>query len=670
MHMSNLWVRSTFLCLAALPALAMAQAARPPVADFFRQPAVQGPVLSPDGKRVALVVFDSDKRGQLAVFDLATPDEAKLLAGIRTLDVTNVRWVNNQRLVYSVRDSAHALANPIAPGLWAIDVDGHGARQLIHVEENEAVGTGTNVRSRILQWNWALQSVLNDGSDDVLVKRYTFDSRDEPMGTGLARLDTRSGQLRSIVKNPPADVEYWWADGKGTPVAAISSSKSSEALLLLQPDGSWKKTFETEAWISSVPVPLALDAAGALWMAGSDVERKTDTVVLLRYDITKPQARPRVVLDLQGYDFDGNLVVERGTSEVLGVNFESDAPGSHWFNAKMKAIQADVDAQLGSTSNTILCERCLEAENLLVVARSDRQPPVFLRYEPATKRIARLLLSRPWIKADQMGAREPSIIKARDGRRLPVMVTFPPGPRKAGRPGVVLVHGGPWIRGTQWEWNADAQFLASRGYVVIEPEFRGSTGYGFGHYEAGFKQWGLAMQDDVSDAMDFAAAQGWIDPKRVCIAGASYGGYATLMGLAKEPERYRCGIEWVGVSDIKLMYDIHWSDFSSAYKKYGMPLLVGDLDKDARQLRDTSPLVQAARINKPLLMAYGGEDRRVPIEHGKAMRDALAAAGNKNVEWVVYGEEGHGWSKLENNVDFWTRVERFLARNIGEVVPH
>jgi dipeptidyl aminopeptidase/acylaminoacyl peptidase len=228
---------------------------------------------------------------------------------------------------------------------------------------------------------------------------------------------------------------------------------------------------------------------------------------------------------------------------------------------------------------------------------------------------------------------------------------------------VVLVHGGPWTRGGSWIWADDPQFLATRGYVVIEPEFRGSIGYGEALFRAGFKQWGLAMQDDLADAARWAIAQGYADPKRLCIAGASYGGYATLMGLLRDPDLYRCGINWVGVTDIELMYTARWGDFSDQIKQFGLPVLVGDPKKDAEQLRNTSPLQQAARINRPLLLAYGGEDHRVPIEHGRSFYRAIVKT-NPNVEWVLYPDEGHGWLLEKNRYDFYTRVEKFLARHL------
>ena len=160
-------------------------------------------------------------------------------------------------------------------------------------------------------------------------------------------------------------------------------------------------------------------------------------------------------------------------------------------------------------------------------------------------------------------------------------------------------------------------------------------------------------------------AQGLADPKRLVIAGASYGGYATMMGLVKEPDLYRAGINWVGVTDIDLMYSVGWSDTSgSLFQREGMPRMIGDQTTDAEQLQRTSPLKRAAEITKPVLMAYGAEDYRVPLPHGTQMRDALKKSGKAEVEWIVYEKEGHGWLLETNRVDFWTRVEKFLAKNV------
>jgi dipeptidyl aminopeptidase/acylaminoacyl peptidase len=172
------------------------------------------------------------------------------------------------------------------------------------------------------------------------------------------------------------------------------------------------------------------------------------------------------------------------------------------------------------------------------------------------------------------------------------------------------------------------------------------------------------MQDDLIDGIDFLAKRGTIDPARVCIMGASYGGYAVMMGLARDPERFRCGVNYVGVTDIALMFDVTWSDmFDSDFIRFSAKELIGDPERDAAQFRDTSPLANAAKIRAPVLMAYGAQDYRVPLVHGERMRDALAGAGAP-VEWVVYADEGHGFLREANRFDFYGRVAKFLAAHL------
>jgi dipeptidyl aminopeptidase/acylaminoacyl peptidase len=252
--------------------------------------------------------------------------------------------------------------------------------------------------------------------------------------------------------------------------------------------------------------------------------------------------------------------------------------------------------------------------------------------------------------------------------------------------------------------------------VVLEPEFRGSTGYGSAYFRAGWKQWGLKMQDDIADATNWAIAEGVADPMRICIGGGGYGGYAALMGLVRNPELYKCGIDWAGVTDINLLFTGHWtmeSDMPAEWKNYGLPALIGDPAKDAVGFAATSPLKQAARITQPLLLAYGDDDRRVPLFHGRMFYDAVRKT-NQHVEWVVYKNEGYGrglvygkddqlewhyekaglfntaadangptgnidddnkwivyekegqgWGLDKTRMDFWGRVEKFLQQQIG-----
>jgi dipeptidyl aminopeptidase/acylaminoacyl peptidase len=275
-------------------------------------------------------------------------------------------------------------------------------------------------------------------------------------------------------------------------------------------------------------------------------------------------------------------------------------------------------------------------------------------------------ISHPDIKPAEMGKQDLVKFKARDGLLIPAWLTLPAKGGKA-LPLVVVIHGGPYMRGTEWGWSPTSQFLASRGYAVLEPEFRGTTGYGLQLFKAGLKQWGLAMQDDIADSVQWAVAQGYADPARVCLLGGSYGGYATLMGLIKDQELYRCGVAYAAVTDIPLFLDngSAWqSDIPEDYRKFGAPILLGDVEADAERFTATSPLKQAARIKRPLLLAHGSDDGRVPLVHFTQMRSALKA-NKADVEYIEYIGEGHGWSTTEHTLDFWSHVEKFLDKHIG-----
>jgi dipeptidyl aminopeptidase/acylaminoacyl peptidase len=640
-----------------------------PVEDFFRAPNLIKPVLSPDGRFVAVGMSNPAGRLQLAVLDLANLKSSKVIASFDDADVADYHWVNAERLVLSVTDRQSA-DRPLGPGLWGVNRDGSDFRYLIknvkYVVSGgaELTSPSTGRLDRVLSADWSLHSTLSDGSADILVEAPQFDRSGERTGVQLSRLNTETGRIESLTSGAPGYAYSWVVDRKGQPATVTTWSKGRYASYL-NTDQGWKQWEESDGYSANLKQPYWIGPNNELLVVARN---GADTSALFELDRTTLKLADKPLVNMPGYDFRGGLVVDAQAQRLMGVHVETDARGTAWLDAGMRELQGDVDKLLPATVNRIDCQRCVSVPTFLVTASSDRLPPTYYLYHRDTRKIERLGASRPWIKPEQMGLRDMYRFAARDGLSIPVLVTQPPGKAAAPRPAVVLVHGGPWVRGSHWDWERDAQFLASRGYVVIEPEFRGSKGYGDKHFRAGWKQWGLAMQDDVSDSVQWAVKQGWVDAGRVCIAGASYGGYAVLMGLIKNPELYQCGIDWVGVSDINLMYSINWSDSSEEWKRYGMPRLIGDPVEDAQQLKDTSPLEQASRLKRPLLMAYGHEDRRVPVKHGEAFRDAVKKT-NPDLEWVVYLTEGHGWWELATNVDFWTRVEKFLDKHIGPSAP-
>ena len=653
---------ATVLCATAcLPPRAQAAPAVPPVADFFRGERLRSPLLSPNGDLLAVAIANDAGRLQLAVIDLRSPDKSRPIAAFDDIDVGSYQWVNDRRLVYTARATDASYSPQPAGGLYAVNADGSDFRQLIERQSEMPTSWHTPTTKR-LKANHALQSVLRDGSADVLVVGYDWSGSRFPHTT-LLRVNTETGGWRSLSDGAPSGAQVWVTDANGVPRAVFAVSEGRGRLHRQGPGpGEWSLVSEdANVFVSRSFVPLGADSDHTMYVAAARHD-EADTSALYRYDLQAGRLDPRPVVVVDGFDFEGGLVFGPSGARLMGVHFESDGPGTVWLDPAMKTLQERIDALLPSTNNEISCRRC-GADGLVVVdASSDRQPSTYLLFDVKSGTMRSLGASRPWIQPQSMGAREFVRIRARDGLSLPAYVTRPPT-GKGPWPAVVLVHGGPNVRGGHWAWEGQTQFLASRGYLVVEPEFRGSLGYGAKLYKAGFRQWGLAMQDDVADAALWAVEQGLADRSRIAIAGASYGGYATLMGLVRNPEIFRCGVEWVGVTDIDLMYSIGWSDLSDVYKSRGMPELIGDRERDAAQLRATSPLHQAARVTQPLLMAYGAQDRRVPIDHGLAFRDEVRKT-NRQVEWVEYPEEGHGFRLLRNQVDFWTRVEKFLAINL------
>jgi dienelactone hydrolase len=664
--MTTFRILRALLCAAMLSLAAVAPASAAadlvPHAAFFQQPALSGVKLSPDGRYLAMIVSSEGKRDRLGVITLADMS-MKVVAQFGNLDVRDVEWVNSERMVFNTRDAQAGPGDTVyAPGLFAVNRDGSEHRQLANLRTERATNTGSRIGQNVLPWNTYLLG--QRGAQDspfVYVRSVSYDYQ-EAQDTKLLRLDTLTGKSVSVAH--PPNPRQWLLDHKGEPRLIIAIDKSIQTIHYRNPGSDeWRKVAEFDIYKDGRGTlsPLGIGPDAKLYVTARLAG--TDHSALHTFDLNTGTLSKEPLLALTGFDFSGSLVF--GKERLLGVHYTSDAAATQWYDPGMKAIQAAVDAVLPNTVNLLSIPQHAATPWILVRSHSDIQPTVYRLYNSETKAFVKIGDTYPKIDPARMATQDPVRYKARDGLDIPAWLTLPKGEQK-NLPMVVLVHGGPYVRGSEWAWNSQAQFLASRGYAVLQPEFRGSTGYGEKHYRAGWKQWGLAMQNDIADGARWAIAKGYADPKRICIAGASYGGYATLMGLVNDPDLYQCGINWVGVTDIELMYK--WTpdgDLSSGYRQYGMPDLVGDRVKDAAQLIATSPIQQAARITRPVMLAYGAADRRVPIEHGKKFYEAVKTT-NKDVEWIVYPEEGHGWSLPANRIDFWSRVERFLDKHIGK----
>lgn len=649
---------SAMLLCTGMPALA---ADEPPAIDFFRLPQIEAATMSPSGRSIAATVGTDTGRMQLAVIELGEKLAVKVIAGSSDADISDFHWVNDERLVYTLSDNTRATAYRVPTGLFAVNRDGSGYRELIERRTRFERVVNTTIERRVLPWNFAFHSARG-GDANVIVQEYKYDDDGDLRTTLLHLLDTQTGQRRALPGPREASVRRWTVDVQGRPRAAVAIDGAAARVFLRQGDGDeWTVVATGDRNRGNYPKPVAVDDSGAMYALRGQGAHGTSA--LFRFDPEKRTEDPRPLLAVDGFDFTGSLVQDSATGRLIGARYTADALATHWFDPKLRDLQKRIDEALPTTVNVVSCGRCEAPTRLLIRAFSDRQPSQYYVYDLGSNALSRIGSARPWIDPARMGTEEFVEVQARDGRRIPMYVTKPAA-GKGPWPTVVIVHGGPWTRGRSWGFDAEAQFLASRGYLVVQPEFRGSTGFGFKHFQAGWRQWGQAMQDDLVDALEAAAQRGWADPKRACIAGASYGGYAALMGLVRGSDPYRCAVSWAAVTDVDLLYSIHWSDIDDDAKAYGYPVLIGDPKRDADMLAAHSPLKQAAMIQRPLLLAHGGVDRRVPVEHANRLRDALKGS-KAELEWVLYADEGHGWALPANDVDFWGRVEKFLARHLG-----
>lgn len=660
LHFLRAALAATFLL--TLHASAQETAKLPPIADFFANPEFSDVQLSPDARHLAVLVLGPNGRERLAVVNLAN-NSIKVVAQFDDVDVGDVEWVNPERLVLSTRDYQTAPGERrYAPGLYAVNRDGSDFRQL--AERSFAPNLSTSVYKPLPWHTWLTGQRGAQDSSVIYVTSTVYTATREVDYTALLRLDTVTG--RSTTVAPPGKVRRWLLDQDGEPRIAVTKVRNIETILYREPaSGAWRQLAQFDAYLKGKEAftPLAFGPDGTLYVSA---RVGGDTLNLYPYDLAANRIDATPVMALDGYDFSGSLLVGKG--KLLGLRYLVERRGTRWFDQAMAATQAGIDAALPQTVNLISVAPRAATPFMVVASYADVQPVTFSLLNSETGQLTAIGASLPRIKAAQMSKQKLVHYPARDGLMIPAWLTLPVNSDGKSLPLVVLVHGGPYVRGTSWQWDSEVQFLASRGYAVLEPEYRGSTGFGSKHFHAGWKQWGLKMQDDIADGARWAIKQGVADDQRICIAGGSYGGYATLMGLVNDPDLYRCGIDLVGVTDIGLLYTGHWSfasDMSDDWKQYGMPELIGDPVKDAAQFKATSPIAQAARITQPLLLAYGALDKRVPLYHGKQFHAAVKQH-NPQVEWVVYEEEGHGWSLPKNRIDFWTRAERFLDRHIGK----
>jgi dipeptidyl aminopeptidase/acylaminoacyl peptidase len=644
-------------------AAGLAQAQTPPPTEaYIALPGFASPQLSPDGKHVAAIVSPDGKTPALVIIDTARPTEAMPLKAFAEADIRSVFWLDDKRLVFDVRERADGEGRSVANGLWAINSDGSDFKVWA---DPGGWGGGKTQATKVMDANSGLYARPRKGGNEVVMRTYRGDAQRLVNQIDLTRLDTVSGARQKLSVGAPTHLTFYVFDHDGAPLFGQGLTDDGQGRIYRnEGDKGW--TLWDQYDLRPQRQPLAVDAKGRLIL----LREVGGRYALHRAESLAPDAPSEPLVNVNTVDIDPGLVFDRDSGDLVGTRIETDKPQMVWFDETLAAAQAKLDAQLPGRANLVDCQRCSSVPLWLVTSLSDRDPPRYYLFDHASGQLKPLAAARPGMPsgATTLSRR----IEARDGRALPVQITLPLSAGAQPGPAVVRVHDGPWQRGNHWAWQAERQWLAARGYRVIEVDFRGSLGYGRGHFQAGWREWGRAMQDDLDDALAWAVAQGVADPARTCIMGEGYGGYAALMaqvrqGASPKAPRYACTVAAFAPTDPLKLLSRYWAALPGGILNGRLPRLLGDSAADAQRLTEVSPLAQAAQIKGPVLLAYGEVDSRVPPVHGTDLRDALARNDNPAV-WLSYAREGHGLYKPGNLLDYYRHLEAFLAQHLTP--PH
>lgn len=607
--------------------------------------------ISPDGTHIA-ATMPAEDRTFLAILNRET---RKVVSGYRLQKNSHIAdfwWPNDERVLIALAHSFGSRDYPTSTGeLAAMNIDGSKQELLVGFRVQEQK-TGTNIKSKKKEemvFAWPID-LLPEDKDHILISVSPFS------GDAHARVEQMNIYTgrRTPVARVPVPKASFVTDNAGEVRFAVGSHADNLSKLYYRASNKaeWE-LINDEATSRRIDTPLGFSPDNTQAYLRVTHSSGTDSIVAL--NVATGQRREVARDDT----VDPWPILHDGGTYPVGATFRRGKARTVYFDNESEdaRLLKMLDASLPQHDLSIT-SASRDGNLKIILATSDVDPGSFYLLDAASKKMDYLLARRERIEPEAMSPRKAISLKARDGLMLHGYLTLPRGGEKQ-LPAVILPHGGPFGRFDKWGFDPDAQLLAAAGYAVLQINFRGSGNYGRAFREAGARQWGLTMQDDLSDATRWMIAEGIAKADRICIYGASYGAYAALMGVAKEQELYRCAIGYVGVYDLPRMRREDMKEGASA--KTWLHDWIGE---DAARLAAVSPNRIASQIKVPVFLAAGGEDAVAPIEHSRLMEQALNRAGVP-VETLYYPNEGHGFHDPGHRAEYYARLLDFLARHIG-----
>lgn len=604
-----------------------------PLEDFFRNSERTGYQLSPDGSYISYMAPYKDRLNVFVRRVDETDEHAIRITNETERSVAGYMWADNQRLLY-MKDTA----GDENYQLYGVHRDG---------SDDRAYTAFDGVRT----------SLIDDLEEQLGVVMIGMNKRN-PEVFDPYRLNIETGELTLLAENP-GNIQGWMTDhdGRLRVATAIVDGVNTQILYRDTEDEPFRPVLTTN--FRDVVSFMEFTPDNKEVYAATNLHR--DKTILVRMNPATCEEL-EVLYENERYDI-ASISYSRKRKKLLSVYCTGHKePVRHYFDAEEEQLRQRIKAHFPNQRYGIADTDKAE-ENYLIYVGGDRTRGSYWHYNALTDEAKKIADLAPWIKSDEMNAMHPVCYTTRDGLQIEAYLTLPDGltPDTAKQlPVVVNPHGGPWARDC-WGYSSEVHFLSNRGYAVFQMNFRGSTGYGRHFLEASYKQWGLKMQDDITDGVKWLIEKGIANPNRIAIYGGSYGGYATLAGLTFTPDLYACGIDYVGVSNL--------FTFMQTIPPYWRPMLemmyeqVGHPEHDADQLAATSPALHADKIKVPLFVAQGANDPRVNKAESDQMVEALRQRGVV-VEYMVKDNEGHGFHNQENRFDFYRAMERFLKAHL------
>lgn len=608
--------------------------------------------ISPDGEYYAATVPMED-RTALAILRRTDGKIVGSFVPPPKNHATEFDWVNRERVLIGLAEKIGSLDEPRLTGeLYAMNADG-GRGELLVGYRVEGNGPGTRIQPKKVETVAAFMfDELANDDRNVLVSIWPFS--EDPF-TRVDRLDVQSGRRTTIARSPVRRADFTSDNAGQVRFAHGAGADNVNKLYYREASGDTWKLVNDEAVNGRIEQAIGFSADNTLAYFTSEQDKGPDVIV--SWD---PVTGKRTPL-LRDTQVDPSRIIHRpGTSIPVGALYLGDKPRTRFFDETSAdaRLYRSLEAAFGGDA-IYITSSTRDGKQLLVEAWSGQNPGDFYIFNTEAKKAEHLISRSSWVDAATSAKVTPVALKARDGLDINGFLTVPAGKTGAKLPMVVLPHGGPFGIFDDGSYDIEPQLLAAAGYAVLQVNFRGSGNLGRAYRSAGARQWGGAMQDDLTDATRWAIDQGHADPARICIYGASYGGYAALMGAAKEPSLYKCAAGYVGVYDLPMMFttgDIQSRGSGETYLREWLG--------NPQQLGAMSPVNLAAQIKVPVFLAAGGEDKRAPIQHTKRMEAALNKAGVP-VETLYYSTEGHGFYTDPHRREYYTKLLAFLSRNLG-----